>query len=203
MRQLASCSMPKPNFLVQPIAGAAPDQGVTYLLDANVWIIILQPPSALKGPEQPYISFFEAITTLASNPRCKNKPRIYINALIVSEVVNALLKIHLKIYNSGIRDDIGSKEYRKTQDYKNQFARIKSDFSAYEEYMDVASDVPMHPFDTLREVPETSNYNDHYYYKIARARNLVLVTNDSDFAYPEVSILTNRTELLRLSTLAP
>ena len=86
------------SFTIKSIDTVGPEEGKNYLFDANVWKYILVAPQNPDAFEQAYISFFEAIINLSSNPKCKRKPFIYINGLIYSEVYNAYMKTQWEAY---------------------------------------------------------------------------------------------------------
>jgi len=190
--------MPSKNYLIRDLRNEVPEEGKVYLLDANVWYFILRPPGTLEPYEQSYVDFVDAIVTLASNPRCKKKPLIYVNGLILSEVYNAFMRENFKIYNENSPDDIRIKQYRKTADFKKNLSSIKSDFEAYKDYLIIEKDLIADPLDILLALPQDTDYNDSYYYKIALQKELTIITHDGDFIYEDVNISTTNRTLLNL-----
>lgn len=185
-------------FQYTDISTVSPEQGKVYLLDANIWKFILTVPDDLSAFEKAYVDFCEGIFNLATNEKCKHKPSIYINGLIISEVVNAILKAKLQAYNDSGGSSLEMKAYRKTQDFKNNLKAIKSDIDAYRRAFLSVADLSFDPVDILVDIPENSNYNDHYYYKIALNKQYTIVTNDSDFIYKNVEIVTGLKSLIKL-----
>jgi len=186
------------SFNIKSIAESAPEEGKYYLLDANVWKFILVAPQNPNAYERAYINFFEAIITLSSNPKCRKRPFIYINGLIFSEVYNAYMKSSWDAYKASTGSNIDFKQYRTTKDHQSSFLSIASDFKAYNQYLSIEIDLIHPPDQILYDVPVFSDYNDHYYFKIAQTKKLVIITNDGDFKYPGVEILTINSKLLNV-----
>ncbi len=185
------------SFNIKSIYQLAPEEGKTYLLDANVWKYILLAPQNPTPLEKAYVDFFEAIVSLASNSMCKKKPAIHINGLIISEVYNALMRSHWDVYNK-VSAHVTFKGYRTTSDYNANLLSIKTDLRAYRHCLDLSSDLVHAPDDILFTMPAFSDYNDHYYFQIARSKGFSIVTNDGDFKYPNVEIITYNNQLLSL-----
>jgi predicted nucleic acid-binding protein len=185
-------------YSINPLNQSFPEEGKKYLLDANVWKFILSLPQNLTAEELVYVNFFDAIINLSSNPLCKDKPSIYINGLIISEVYNAHMRSHWDAYNLTIANDIKFKDYRSTEDFKKNLSNIKSDFKAYLPYLEIGIDLVHSPDKILFEIPSFSDFNDHYYFKIAQSNGFTIITNDGDFKYSDIDILTMRPQLLAL-----
>ncbi len=186
------------SFSIKSIYQLPPEENKTYLFDANVWKYILLAPQNPASYEKAYIDFFDAVINLAANPKCKRKPLIHVNGLILSEVYNALMKTYCEAFNK-ISASVTYKNYRKTSDYNANLVSIKSDLQAYKSYLDLSTDLFHQPDMILSEMPAFSDYNDHYYYKIALSNGFSVVTNDGDFKYPNVEIITYNKNLLNLT----
>lgn len=190
--------MPDSPYNINDVGKLAPQEGKIYLLDANVWLFVIRPPSDLKPYEKAYVDFFEAVLTLASNEKCKARPLIFLNGLIISEVYNAFMKNSCKAYNDSSGTDLKPKEYRKTDDFKKILKSIQSDFAAYNSVISGDFNSELNPQQILYTLPIHSDYNDHYYYHLAMEKDMIVVTNDGDFDYPGVEIITNNFRLLKL-----
>lgn len=186
-------------FSIKSIYQLPPEEGKTYLFDANVWKYILLAPQNPASYEKVYIDFFDAVINLATNSKCKKKPSIHVNGLVLSEVYNALMKTYFEAFNR-ISTPVTFKEYRKTSDYNAHRISIKSDIQAYKPYLDLSADLIHQPDIILGEMPAFSDYNDHYYYKIALTKGFSIVTNDGDFRYPNIEIITYNNNLLSLTS---
>ncbi len=186
-----------PEFKIKTLQGYIPEEGKVYLLDANVWIFVLRPPATLKPNEQVYVDFFDALVNLATNPKCKNKPTIHMSGLIFSEVCNAHMRANWDIYNQVNGTNLSYKDYRKTADFDKHLNAIKSDFNSYSSTFKFdATDAAM-CLENLLTLPKGCDYNDFYYFRVAHKNNFVIVTNDGDFVFPEIEILTFNGQLLK------
>lgn len=186
------------NYNIKSLKGLIPDQGKTYLFDTNVWKLVLIAPPDMDDYLKSYVNFFDAVTSLSKNDQCKNKPMIYINGLILSEVYNACIKTHCEAYNKSEGKSLKPKEYRSTDHFKSTRAALLSDFAVYRNCMVLESDLIEDPFEVMVNIPEFSDYNDHYYFRIAHSKNISIVTGDGDFKYEQVEIITGNNKLLKL-----
>jgi hypothetical protein len=187
------------SFNVKPADKTPPEEGKIYLFDANVWKFILTTPTHLKPYEASYVTFFDAVVNLATNPKCKNQPRIYLNGLIYSEVYNAFVRSRWDAFKVAIDPNCNSvKEYRNTSDFLSSLKSIQADFQAYRSALLIESDLIHGPERILDTMPTFSDYNDYYYFKIATSRGYSIVTNDADFKFQHVEIITMNGKLLTL-----
>lgn len=187
------------SFTIKSINGLAPEEGKIYLFDANVWKFILVGSLKIGDYQKAYIDFFDAIIALASNPKCKKTPFIYVNGLIISEFYNAYMKARLDAYIADTGKQTDMKSYRATSDFAGSLMSIQSDIRAYRKYLILESDLVINPDEVLQEITAYSDYNDHYYFKIAQAKGLAIVSNDGDFKYAGVEIITANGKLIRLA----
>lgn len=187
-----------PRYKITSIRHAQPEEGRTYILDPNVWLMIARPPADLRENEREYVDFFDSLVNLASNEKCKTPPRIFVNGMIISEVFNAFVKTSFRAFYATDQIDRRWKSYRRTPDYSRNVDSLRSDFTTYSEYFagPLASEVT--PMEVLTSMPMHCDYNDYYYYRIARENNFIIVTNDGDFRFEEVEIVTNHKQLLAL-----
>lgn len=175
-----------------------------YFLDANIWINYLSNPNNPTRKEQTYINFFEGLIN--------KQIQIYSHSLVISEVMNAMLRIAFKAYKKNLK--IGSnktltnyqidnldykKSYRNTDDFKRHFSQIKSDIEAYSPYV-ILLDSDFSPnLELLMEnIPSSSDFNDYFYHEMGLLLGLTIVTDDGDFSYPDIEILTENKALLRI-----
>lgn len=185
-------------FSITRLDNSFPTEGKVYLFDANVWMFILALPHQLNAHELAYVNFFDAVVNLSSNPLCKNRPYIHLNGLIISEVYNAHMKSHWDAYKVNNPLVSSLKKYRLTDDFKANLKSIKSDFDAYLPYLKIVTSLTHSPETILFDVPSFSDYNDHYYYQIAKSNGYIIVTNDGDFRYENIEILTMNQKLLSI-----
>ncbi len=174
----------------------APQEGAVYFFDSNVWIYILDPPTSPTARGKQYLDFFDAIVTLSDNPKCKKKPSIYINILVLTELVNALLRRYMDAYNDSGGSDYNFKEYRATQDYQRNLARIVSDLQGYLPYIQNEHSIDLDPVSHLALMPHNSDYNDFIYKRLALDLNMIVVTHDGDFGSGDgIQIITGNNHL--------
>jgi len=186
------------SFNIKRMDQVVPEEGKTYLLDANVWKFILSLPTSLNKYEKTYVDFFDAILNLASNPKCKKPPNIYINGLIYSEVYNAYIRSRHDAFDAMNSTDTDLKEYRLTSDYLASLKSIRGDFQAYSSFLKIETDLIHSPEEILNLMPSFSDFNDYYYNKIASSKGLAIVTNDGDFRFQDVEIITMHSKLVAL-----
>lgn len=188
-----------------------------YLFDANIWLLLLKPPSELNSIEFEYSKFMDKISTLQSVQKKSNKvefPKIVITSLIISEVYNAYLRNEFnnwkgdKMYEAELtkdREKIENAEklnlksdFRKSDEYLESMKIFQSDFLAFEEYMQVLDDDAenIDVIDIVKHMPANTDFNDYYYYVFAKKKKLAMVTNDKDYVFANLEIITNSPTLL-------
>lgn len=163
----------------------SPSNGDMLFFDANVWLAIYG-PSPTYWAQSPCSSlFYKSI---------KNNIDIYINSLILSEVVNtwARLEFHQQRIQLGFKP--------------NEFKM----FRETPQFLDVAEDICINiekilrwskRFDSCLESIDmeiiiskygsgTYDFNDLVFGEICKANDFILVTNDRDFCTTDVNILT-------------
>lgn len=177
---------------------------IKYFIDANVWIYSMQNPSSLKHWESKYSNFFFDIIDSDLDPQ----PKIILPSLLISEIINTYIRqIALPEYktDNGITGNFDFKRnYRVTQDYKDNFERVCDDILGYKSSIDfISDDIVMKNPDVILTIPSTNfDYNDYIYYcmcqEISSKKPLKMITNDSDMAVRDIKILTENKTLLSL-----
>lgn len=190
-------------YNIKPLSNSLPEEGKTYLFDANIWILVLLSPPNLSAEEQLYLDFFQGVFNLSINDACRNKPKMYVSGMLLSEVINAGMRIHLDTFNSNQMDEIKMKAYRATASGKAARAALLSDISIYQKGFVVEDAILCDCYKVAMNIPEFSDYNDYYYYHAAKAQNMTIVTMDHDFKFEDVEIITEVRKLLRLMTPPP
>ena len=201
------------SYQISNISSISPSQYPVYFFDANVWIFILKynQTTTIEKNLQPYIDFFEAIINLNSftDPKIVKKigvvPKIAITNMLLSEIINAYLrnvampsflccKPGEKNFKKDYRDFIHS-------DYDKQLKLIVSDIEAYSQFFNFYDDdfSSMNPIDFIKNLDRSTDYNDMYYADQMRNLGIPIVTHDSDFVIEDIEIISNHTELLKLS----
>jgi predicted nucleic acid-binding protein len=170
--------------------------GKHYFLDANVWIFALGNPSSnSKGQE--YIDFLDSLL--------EKEFKIYSHTILISEVFNALMRINFKdfVHTEELRIGKSQKldfkrDFRQTEEYFQAFSRFQSDIEAYIPFLQMLDKEYNYEMSYLiKNLPPNSDFNDYLYYEMALDLGLTIVTDDSDFNYGGIEILTENPKLLR------
>ncbi|TDQ16897.1 PIN domain-containing protein [Algoriphagus boseongensis] len=167
-----------------------------YFLDSNVWIFTL---GAIVNPnprETAYLSFAENLL--------QHEIKIQTHTLVFSEVFNALLRNAFDDFKSQLKanalDEAARKKiegyslkkhFRGTTEYQTALERIKSDVQAYIpslEFLDKSYDLDFEYIS--KSLTASSDFNDYLYYEMALDLGLTIVTDDGDFNFSGIEILT-------------
>lgn len=170
-----------------------------YFFDANLWLKILRPQINLSHKDTKYLAFVERFK---NDP---NKPKIIITAFLLSEVINRYL--HDESFTRFCKKQGGGKQdkryfkdvYRTSKDYQKDYTNLCDDIYAYSSIFTLVTDDlgARVSIDQLLLNPITSlDFNDHYYYLLAKLNNYPIVTDDGDFFVEDVEILTYNSGLI-------
>jgi len=186
-------------FQIRDIRDVKPAQGRLYFLDANVWLHRLAESPPTRA--QPYLDFFESLTELSGAAT----PVIVATSLLIAETFNAHLRAGFRLYQSENPSARGldfKKDYRETQHYKDQRNNFLYQFAAYRDYVQIVPDDVERTdvWQMLERIPSIADFNDFYYSRFCRNNNYTIVTDDGDFKFPGVEILTINRSLLELRT---
>ncbi len=183
----------------QPVAGRK------YLFDANAWIYILEADLELSNSGKKGIDYADLLQRIkqAGSP----KPKVVLPALILSEVVNRLLRSyyfplfvqnHKTLLTSGSDTQNYKLVYRPHKQFKTDYGFILYNIKAYHHLMELISD----GFDGLaiktvfNNTDTTLDFNDWILVQIAQRNNYILVSDDSDMLGKDVTIVTGNPKLL-------
>lgn len=203
-------------YLISDINSFPVDEYPYYYCDANVWIAELKHYSILGADahELPYQTFIEAVVNLNMNndPRLakkiKNKPKIILSSLVLSEIINAFMRnVAMRAYfggNSEYKSFDYKRDYRDNpiSDYKSQLTNLCTDISSFEDYTSLENDefASLNPFGFISQLPSIdADFNDLYYYQYLKDKDIPFVTHDKDFKFPDIQIITANPTLLRLT----
>jgi hypothetical protein len=185
-----------------------------YFFDANVWIAILAGENTKKV--QPYINFFESVISLNELEGAalkvlikqkKHQPKIIMTSLLMSEIFNTYMRnvAMRQFYNSReVSTKNYKKDYRKTTDHEHQLKRLKANFLSYKNYFDLKNDkfgTTMTPLAVCNQLLSNADFNDFYYYYQLVDDNIPIVTEDGDFIFQDIEIITDNSALLRINSL--
>lgn len=204
-------------YPIYPLQGYIPENHPLYFCDANVWIAILKAYGlgGVDNAEVPYRDFFEAIINLneINDPevakKIKNKPKIILTSLLLSEIINTYMrKVAMKAFFGGgdTYKGLNFKDaYRDnpTSDYKKQITTFVSDFNIFLGYTVLWDDEfqnlsPENLLSLMTSLP--IDFNDLYFIQQLKNKNIPIVTHDKDFLSQDLFIITDNPSLLRKST---
>lgn len=204
-------------YPIYPLKGYFPENHPLYFCDANVWIAILKSYGlgGVDKVESPYCDFFEAIINLneINDPdavkKIKNKPKIILTSLLLSEIINTYMrKVAMRAFFGGgesYKAYSFKDNYRDnpSSDYKKQIKTFVSDFKIFLGYTEIWDD----NFKSLSAENLLSlmtslpiDFNDLYFIQHLKDKNIPIVTHDKDFLSQDLFIITDNPSLLRKST---
>ncbi|HMV10462.1 MAG TPA: hypothetical protein PKL56_19825 [Cyclobacteriaceae bacterium] len=189
-----------------------------FFFDANIWITNLLNVSG-KLPQVPrpqstkYCHFFSEVVKLATRPPITQKtvppvrPKIVVTSLLVSELFNAYMHLMFDVYKkTDPACTVFKKHYRGSDDYEKQMRILASDFEAFREYVHIESDYiqEIDPYTIFQCVSPVNDFNDLYSYyqmiEVQKTRNpIAIVTDDADFVFSGIDIITANSTLLNLN----
>lgn len=188
--------MPKGIFLLSDETSALSSEK-KYFLDANVWIFALGNPPGSNSNFQAYLDFLDKLL--------ENKFKIFSHTILISEVFNALMRISFEEFKNVEQIRTGTKpkldfkrDFRGSNEYNLAFERFQSDINAYLpciHILDTEYDFDLNYL--IKNLPVSSDFNDYLYYEMALDLNLTIVTDDRDFNYTGIEILTENRALLK------
>lgn len=189
--------------LIERLSNHTIDPDRKYFLDANVWIFGLGGIFNPTLQEKTYIDFLGELKI--------RDQKIYSHSLIFSEVFNALMRNGFDNYKENIRHDPKrklsdqqisnlkfKKDFRGSEAYQEIFDQYKSDISIFIESISFLDKEFDFDFKYLTSsIVSNSDFNDYFYYEMALDLGLTIVTDDGDFNYDGISILTENSWLLK------
>lgn len=202
-------------YLISDIRSLPVEDFPLYYCDANVWIATLKlyGNGVADSYELPYQTFVEAIVNLNENndpqqiKKIKNKPKIILSSLVLSEIINSFMRnVAMKAYFGG-NDEYKKHDYKKdyrdnpVSNYKKELTNLCTDISSFEDYTILEQDdfVNMKPYSWINQLSSLdADFNDLYYYKYLKSKGIPFVTNDKDFNFQDIPIITANPKLLKL-----
>lgn len=171
-----------------------------FLLDSNIWIKVIAPSNKPSKKDEAYQDFFYKLIEFKG----KN---IVLPALIVSEVMNRLLRdVYMQKFKKnkgvqGMQDSRFYKEYfRPSSEYRAGCMLIADEFKTYLEKIELKNDEfgqEIKYKHVLSKFDFNLDFNDSYYYYLAKKNNYCVVTDDADFCVKGVEVLTLNENLLK------
>lgn len=193
------------SFNISQLSKQKLDPKKQYFLDSNVWIFAL---GAILSPNQKESIYIDFVDELLSS-----KFQIWTHSLVFSEVFNALIRNSFDDFKrqllatesnpqarKKIENMVIKKDFRGTNQYNSTITRIKSDIQSYVlglNFLDKSYDLDFSYI--TKNYPSNSDFNDYMYYEMALDHSLTIVTDDGDFNFSDVEIITENQWLLKNS----
>ncbi len=180
---------------VMDVETYVPQDGDKYFFDANIWLYFYCP---IGNHKKEIISKYSGFLKRALS----NDTIIYVSSLIASEIINAWLRLDFNILRrKKTVNDSYKKHYRGSSHYLSTAKDIQAVFNNQLLKISTPLDDRFTEIslpDVLSELDKT-DFNDCYYHHLAKLDNLLIVTDDADFAELDtgVSILTANQKLLK------
>lgn len=166
------------------------------LFDCNVLMYIFYTYGAYS---QEQVRIYNSLFRNAINIDCE----MYIPSMEISEFINTYTRNEYRRY---LRDNHLNRRtfdfkyhYRNTEDYDNTIQEIKSIINKqilaiFKKLDDNFSQMDI---SDIYNEPKTFDFNDRYYFELAKKHSLIIITNDSDFCHSDaVKIVTANQHLL-------
>ncbi len=188
---------------IQQLSKHKIEKGEKYFLDSNVWIFALSNITNPTPSESIYMDFMGKML--------ENGCIFYSHSLVISEVFNAIARINFKNYKRFLPKDPKNRlsvhqienldfkrDYRGSDDYLHNFERFKSEFEIYCHNIHILDrEIEIDVAYQVKNIDANSDFNDYLYYEMALDLDLTIITDDGDFNYQEIEILTENQTLLR------
>ena len=160
-------------------------------LDANIWMCLYGPQRWRRAKVQTYSKAFKDIL----NAKCQ----IYIDVLIVSELINSWARLMQKVVAQNISQ---FKDFRSSPHFKSVAQNIAADAKQIMSHCSpIESGFATLAIDDLLNdyAAGNSDFNDQVITELCKSNGLTLITHDSDFNSPEIPILTANNQLLGIT----
>ena len=160
-------------------------------LDANVWMCLYGPQRQRRAKVQIYSQAFKDIL----NAKCQ----IYIDVLIVSELINSWARLMQKVVAQNITQ---FKAFRNSPRFKSVAQNIAADAKQVMSHCSpIESGFGTLAIDDLLNnyAAGNSDFNDQVITELCKSNELTLITHDADFSTQGISILTANNQLLGIT----
>lgn len=154
--------------------------GRTVFFDANVILYLFWPVPSERNWSDKYASIFGKLRA--------NKNPLAVNSFVLSEIINRVLRLEYKSYEdaySSFKIFRNSPDGRKVQEdiFYILKDKVLNSFSVTDKQMTAADIKNMLAVDNL-------DFNDKIIVDVCKEYNMVLLTNDADFAAADIDILS-------------
>jgi len=159
------------------------------LLDANIWLFVYGPG---YDPDNRRVKVYSR----ALSKMLKAKSRIYIDVLIVSEFINRYARMKQHILNPGVKN---FKRFRQSAAFKPIAQDVAADARRILQHC-IRVESGFEALDINALIAEygkgDSDFNDQVLADLCRSKDLMLVTDDSDFKDYGLPVVTANRHLL-------
>lgn len=189
------------SFQISQVQFHSVKAGNQYLLDSNIWIQILSPKNETSFKNKQYYQLFQKII--------KNKDvKIILPALLISEVLNRLLReVHMNKFarkngykkGQGLPSDFFKDKFRPSPDFKLAYNILCDDIRSYSNSITLVNDsfgTNINYEDVLLNPPQGLDFNDYFYYILAKKNDYIIVTDDKDFWVEDVKMVTENNTII-------
>jgi predicted nucleic acid-binding protein len=157
------------------------------LLDANIWLFVYGPQKPRDSRVAVYSKALERILVARS--------RVYIDALIVSEFINAYARLEWRLLAPAIE----FKKFRKSKEFKPVAEAIAADVKRVLRHCTrVENGFESLAVDALLDeyAAGDSDFNDQILTTLCNKKSLTMVTDDGDFKGRGIPVVTANKQLL-------
>ena len=176
-----------------PIDKYIPLESHTVIMDTNILINLFYPINFSSDADKIDVLFKNLI---------QSKCKLIISAIQISEFVNRCIRIQFNLYNEVNPNSDYKKDYRNTDDYKDNMKAIidiiKTDIM--QSFIIIDDGFSMMKYERIFLYGFSYDFNDALIVEIARNHKAIVITNDKDYANygNDFPIVTNNNFLLKL-----
>lgn len=172
-----------------------------YFFDANVWLAYLEADEGNISTDYAlYIKFIDKIVE-GNLLEKENEPKISIvmTSLLLSEIMNRYMRdtAMRKHFGKDYRQKNFKNDYRPTEHYKTQLSHLLNNFKRFEICFYLLPDnlAELSFFENLPTFEyQEKDFNDFYFYQLAKKYDFPIVTHDGDFLDQDIVIITQNSK---------
>lgn len=179
---------------INQLSSYNPTSADAFLLDTNILINLFYPID-FDDRNKPYEDYYKKIIS--------TKCTLVLTSIQVSEFINRCIRIQHNLYKNDHPEAVDFKrDYRVTQNYSTAMKAILQILKTITTKFTIVDDsFSKMDIEKLINHNFSFDFNDSFLMAYAELHNLIILTDDCDFAnYPSsVKIITNNQRLLRFS----
>jgi predicted nucleic acid-binding protein len=177
---------------VLDVGAYEPVSGDKLFFDTNVWLYLYCPIGNYRKKK---IARYDSFLKKA----IQAKATICVSSLVLSEFCNTYARLEFNILKRRTKESLDFKrDFKRTPAYKKVMTEIRHVVT--NQILKIASPVD-DKFDAidrdkLMGLIAEADFNDAYYCLLSRAENMMVVTDDGDFATLDADLITGNQKLL-------